>query len=791
MTGRRVIQERLAEGWAAAGVLRIGAGAGIALHAVAYEPLAGYPAPGYVMPTSVGLSLLLLTLGIVQIRRPTSRAVAMTGALLDVALVMALIYLYAFDPRRYLYALLIPVEAEAAIVLGLRLGLAVWFAASAAYMGRELASSQDLFSIDPSGIAARLGASLLVVVVTGALTRALERERRWFLSLLETAPDAVVVSDAQANVVLVNRAAEQLFECSREELLSRTVADLVPHSLREQHARLHDEYVANPRVRPMSTLTELTALRCDGQEVSVQVALAPVNPEEGYVTAVVRDITLLKLAEEERRRQDERYRLLVGNMREVVYLLDTPRMESPKAVLIDGAVREVTGHDPGDFMDNPLLWAELVHRDDRVAAQAAMTRMFETTEPMVRRYRLLNETLGTYRTVEDRSVPELCPEGRVMRVFGVARDITEEVEAESALRESEARYRTLVESMVGVVYQEEYGGNELPTYVSPQVKDLFGYTYDEILLQPRLLREMVHPDDRDRVNEESRSSYDTGHFDSEFRMVRKDGRVVWVREVSKVIRDEDGRPLCWQGLILDMTAARDAEEELRVSYAMLRDVAEKRRRLVGQVAEAQEEARRQLAHGIHDDAIQKMVALELRLSMLEDSEQDLERRAQLQKAAELMRQTIGSLRNLIFELQPPALETAGLEAALRELLGRVEQEHGLSWSMQVRLADEPPPTLRAFVYRVVQELVTNVRKHASASQVKVEISTSGDQIQVRVSDDGVGMDPEQARTPRPGQFGLPVLCERIDRAGGACSLETEPDQGTTISFWIPKGTTSA
>ena len=238
----------------------------------------------------------------------------------------------------------------------------------------------------------------------------------------------------------------------------------------------------------MSTLTELTALRCDGQEVSVQVALAPVNPEEGYVTAVVRDITLLKLAEEERRRQDERYRLLVGNMREVVYLLDTPRMESPKAVLIDGAVREVTGHDPGDFMDNPLLWAELVHRDDRVAAQAAMTRMFETTEPMVRRYRLLNETLGTYRTVEDRSVPELCPEGRVMRVFGVARDITEEVEAESALRESEARYRTLVESMVGVVYQEEYGGNELPPYVSPQVKDLFGYPYDEILLQPRLLR---------------------------------------------------------------------------------------------------------------------------------------------------------------------------------------------------------------------------------------------------------------------------------------------------------------
>jgi PAS domain S-box-containing protein len=782
---------RLSEGWTVAGVMRAGAGAGIAVHALTYRPLADHPAPSYVLPASIGLAAVVALLAAAQIRRPSSRAVAIAGALVDVAVAVALLYLYAFDPRRYLYALLLPVEVEAAIMLGLTRGIAVWAAASAAYFGRELVSDQDLFAIDPSGIAARIGAGLLVVVVTGALVRTLERERRWFLALLETAPDAVVVSDQASNIVLVNRAAEELFGCTKEALLSRSVNQLVPEEQRELHERLHDEYVAHPRVRPMGALTELTALRCDGEEIPVQIALSPVDTDEGYTTAIVRDITLLKLAEEERRRQDERYRMLAGNMREIVYLLETPSLDRPRPVLVDGAVRGVTGHGPEDFIDDPELWQELVHPEDRQPALDAIVRMFETKEPIVRRYRIRNDTLGTYRTIEDRTVPEMGPGGEVARVFGVARDITDAATAEAALLESEARYRSLVESMPGVVYQEEYGGKEHVIYVSPGVEEMLGLTREEVLLQPHSLSSSVHPDDRDRVKELSRRSYETGHLDEEFRMIRKDGRAIWVREVASVIRDEAGHPICWQGLILDITAAREAEEELRLSYAMLRDVAEKRRRLVGQVAEAQEEARRQLAQGIHDDAVQKMVALELRLSMLHDSEQDLERRAQLETAGELMRQTIGSLRHLIFELQPPSLDSAGLEAAMRELLYRVEQESGLQWSLRVALGDEPPSGLRAFVYRVVQELVTNVRKHASATQVRIEVSREGEEIVATVSDDGVGMDREQALTPRPGHLGLPVLCERIDSAGGSCSMDSAPGRGTTITFRIPASVTSA
>src|SRR5919106_1312583 len=135
--------------------------------------------------------------------------------------------------------------------------------------------------------------------------------------------------------------------------------------------------------------------------------------------------------------------------------------------------------------------------------------------------------------------------------------------SQTELAEAEERYRTLVEQIPAVIYIDEDDDVATARYVSPYYETMLGYTPQERLADPELWIKLLHPDDRDRVMEESTQSERTGEFRSEYRMVAKDGRVVWVREEGILLHDESGRHLGWQGVLMDVTDRKTAEEALR------------------------------------------------------------------------------------------------------------------------------------------------------------------------------------------------------------------------------------
>src|SRR5919106_1158361 len=135
--------------------------------------------------------------------------------------------------------------------------------------------------------------------------------------------------------------------------------------------------------------------------------------------------------------------------------------------------------------------------------------------------------------------------------------------SQTELAEAEERYRTLVEQIPAVIYIDEDDDVATARYVSPYYETMLGYTPQERLADPELWIKLIHPDDRDRVMEESTQSERTGEFRSEYRMVAKDGRVVWVREEGILLHDESGRHLGWQGVLMDVTDRKTAEEALR------------------------------------------------------------------------------------------------------------------------------------------------------------------------------------------------------------------------------------
>jgi len=145
------------------------------------------------------------------------------------------------------------------------------------------------------------------------------------------------------------------------------------------------------------------------------------------------------------------------------------------------------------------------------------------------------------------------------------------------------------------------------------------------------------------------------------------------------------------------------------------------------------------------------------------------------------------LRRLLFELRPPALDEAGLAAALESFLTDGFSYDGVAWRVENRLGDEPSPEVRAILYRVALEALTNVRRHARASVVEVLLERRGVGVAVRVRDNGKGFDlPAPDARAEPGHIGIVTMRERAEAAGGRFDMTSTPGRGTTVDFWMPE-----
>ena len=211
-----------------------------------------------------------------------------------------------------------------------------------------------------------------------------------------------------------------------------------------------------------------------------------------------------------------------------------------------------------------------------------------------------------------------------------------------------------------------------------------------------------------------------------------------------------------------------------------------RRRLLADIVHAQEEERRRLAGDIHDDAVQAMTAVLLRLGLLGSRLGKRDQITLVEELEESIRDTIGRLRRLIAGLSPPELDRAGLAAAVRSALDQLKLDFHIDYSLENRLSREPGPEARTIAYRIVQEALANTRKHSKGSRVDVVLETQEHGLWTTVTDDGVGFDVEATlAVDRPGHLGLKAMRERAELAEGWLRIESRPG-ASTVTFWIPE-----
>lgn len=337
------------------------------------------------------------------------------------------------------------------------------------------------------------------------------------------------------------------------------------------------------------------------------------------------------------------------------------------------------------------------------------------------------------------------------------------------LRSAEAKFKTLVENLPDIVARFDPQLRYL--YVSPAVQAVSGRPAQEY--PGRTIQAMgVAPALAESWNAALREVFATGRPERlELAIPTPDGTR---RFDCRIVPETDAGGATPSVL----SVARDVTE---MQESTLRMQALSRR-----LVEVQEGERRHIARELHDEAGQALASLRFGLRLLE---REIDEGASVTgRVAELVERTdavIDGLHRLAADLRPPSLDHLGLEAALRQYSRSAESKFGLTVRFKARgfTSDRLPAAVETGLYRVVQEAMTNVVRHARATRVDVLVERRGDRVVLVVEDDGVGFEPDRVR--RGEHFGLLGLRERAESLGGTLTLESAPGAGTTIVVEVP------
>jgi PAS domain S-box-containing protein len=512
-----------------------------------------------------------------------------------------------------------------------------------------------------------------------------------------------------------------------------------------------------------------------------------------------REAARRRRAEAALRREEARYRTLVERLPVVVYVNRGDEVSS--ALYVSPGYEELLGFTAEERLADPELWVKRLHPEDRdrVLAQRGEGGTWRCE------YRLVRKD-GSVVWVRDEAVLVEGGEGDEPVWQGVLWDITAQKEAEERLRaaeerlrRAEQRYRTLVEQLPAVLYIDRPAERDVTEYVSPQIREILGVPPERYLAEPDLWAEHLHPEDRDRaVRAYHEAVRRGGRLTQEYRFVRPDGRVVWIRDDAVVLPDPGGGPPIVQGVMYDITELKLAEEALRESERREREAAERLRAL--------DEMKNTFLAAVSHELRSPLTAI-LGLALTLEQQPDLPR----EERVDLLSRLVGNARKLdrlltdlldIDRLQrgivTPRYRMIDVGALVRRTVEDLDvaADRRLLVQAEPAVAEVDPAKLE----RIVENLVANAARHTAPDRtIWVAVREEAGGVLLAVEDDGPGVPPElrdaifepfrqgPSATPHtPGTgIGLSLVARFAELHGGRAWVEERPGGGASFRVWLP------
>ena len=378
--------------------------------------------------------------------------------------------------------------------------------------------------------------------------------------------------------------------------------------------------------------------------------------------------------------------------------------------------------------------------------------------------------------------------------------------AEDALRESQERFRAILSQATAGIVRKSTDGTLL--FVNDEFCRMVGYTSSELVLEGKTCWELTHPDDLEENQRLfDRMLRDGSPFQMERRLIRRDGSILWSNLSVAPVMDASGNPVSAVGVEVDITARKQAEESLRQLnlelesrvemrtaelQTMNKVLHESRRRLQvlsQRLVQVQEEERRSLARELHDRVGQSLIALNLNLTIIQAelpkgyTEQLATR---LADSIQLVTEVITLVRDVMSNLRPTILDDYGLESALQTYVDEFQARYDILVKFEKRTPPIPrlESSIEITLLRISQEALTNIARHAQASQARLALQLDEKRVYLTIEDNGIGI-PSSEGAKRPRSHGLKIIQERAEALEGTLKIRSTPGQGTKIEVAIP------
>ena len=597
----------------------------------------------------------------------------------------------------------------------------------------------------------------------------IESEER-YRGAIENSSDIIYNTDLDGNLTFANSVFESVSGYSETEVLGKDVNILVAPSHQTLIKKEYYKFFQSP---DKNLITSVMAQTKSDENIWLEMNINKIY--EGAIivgfTSIARDITLRKKIEKALSESEEKYRLLVENSTELIYKID-----------LDGNytyVNQILVNNT-DYTEEELLKMNCFetilddYQDD--------TRNFYTTQIKSKKETTYYEVpcYGKNKKViwiSQLSQLQFNKDGKPVGFSITGRDITEKHHAERALINSEERLAIAQEISHMGNWEENHKTGII--YWSDECKNIFEFNIEEPVLRG-MFWDIVHPEDENKLRKIWAGITEKMEpYEGTFRIVLKDGTIKHIREKAEFETDSDGKLFLTRGTVQDITEIEESNIKLENSQIQLRD-------LTKHLQTIQEEERAHIAREIHDELGQRLTGIKMDISWIShkippENKTIFERLNSLNR---LIDDTVQSVRKISSDLHPVMLDDLGLKAAMEWQISEFNRRSNIKCDLVMNEAEfDFKPIQEKTLFRIMQESLTNIMRHAKADKVSIILEKNKDGILFSIKDNGVGIKNYDENIHKT--FGILSMKERAYSLGGELSISSKLNKGTKINLFIP------
>lgn len=588
---------------------------------------------------------------------------------------------------------------------------------------------------------------------------ALKMKEEKYRSLIEQASDGIVITNMDGEIIEVNKSIKEMIGFEEAELIGHHIVEFLPEDDMELlPLRITD------LMQGKSLLYERRLIKKDGTILDVELnsKMASTHTLIGFI----RDITERKKAASELKKSKERFELIAEVTSDVIWDHDF----NSNITWGNKNLYALYGAEPESVAISFEMFINQIHPDERAGIKLRLDKAIKNRVSNVVEQFRFKVADGTYRIFTDRSYIKYTDDGQPIRILGAMMDITEREKAQKTILESEEKFRTIVEQASDGIFIADKDTRF--TEVNTSGCQITGYTLEE--LKKMKIVDLIPAEDLEHMPMQITNLKAGESITNERRLKRKDGVVINVEISAKILHD--GR---YQSIARDISERYEAKELLQKSYEDIRQLA-------SNLQSIREDERTSIAREIHDELGQQLTGLKMDLHWLtrKINSADTEITSKMNESIGLINETIASVRKISTDLRPSILDDLGLIPALEWQGEEFENRSGTKVEFKTNAGDKSvPPKVATAIFRIFQELLTNIARHASASHVKAELIMDEKQIYFTLSDNGVGFDPEMIKNKKT--LGLLGIKERSLLLGGTYEFKSALGKGSVTSITIP------